>query len=119
MADEPTPINVANRAATGSLIYALLTVLSFCVGLAPIPFSSLVCYPVSLILALLAVSTGVTGLRQIRRGGGTGRGLAWAGISLGGLAILGVLAAAILAALAALFYPTALAFFQHYWYQIR
>jgi hypothetical protein len=112
MDTEPIPRTITNRAATGSLTYALLTVLSFCIGAAPIPLSSLVCYPASLVLALLAVFTGAVALRQIRLSGEAGRGLAWAGIWLGGLAILAVLAAGVLAAV---FYPTLVGFLRHTW----
>jgi len=112
----PLPAPVTNRAATGSLVYAILTLVSFCVGVSPLPFTSLVCYPASLVLASLAVVSGFTALHQIRRNGGAGRGLAWTGIWLGGLAIVALLCTG---TLAALFYPRALDFLQHNWGHIR
>jgi hypothetical protein len=112
----PGPTPVTNRAAISSLIYATLTLVSFCVGIAPLPFTSLVCYPASLVLACLAVVSGFTGLQQIRREGGSGRGLAWTGIWLGGLTIAAVLC---IGTLAALFYPRALEFLLHNWSRIH
>ncbi len=112
----PLPIPVTNRAAAGSLVYAILTLVCFCVGFSPLPFTSLVCYPASLVLASLAVVSGFTALQQIRRNGGAGRGLAWMGIWLGGLTIVAVLCTG---TLAALLYPRALDFLQHNWGHTR
>jgi len=116
MLTEPIPLPVTNRAATGSLVYAILTLVSFCVGFSPLPFTSLICYPASLILACLAVTSGFTALRQIRRDGGAGRSLAWIGICLGGLTIAAVLC---IGTLAAFFYPRVLDLMPYNWSQIR
>ncbi len=88
-----------NRNAVISLLSAILTLLSFCIGAAPIPLTSLVCYPASIFLGLIALVTGTISLQQIRQNGGGGRFMAWAGIGIGGLTILAVLCAIALVAL--------------------
>jgi hypothetical protein len=80
-----------NRLSLVSFLAACLTVLSFCIGVAPIPLSAWVCYPAAMLLGLVALISGFTALRQIRTSGEKGRASALVGIGLGGLTILGVL----------------------------
>jgi len=80
-----------NRLSLVSFLCALLTVLSFCTGLAPIPLSAWVCYPVAVLLALVAILSGVVALRQIRARGEKGRASALIGLWTGGLMLLAVL----------------------------
>ncbi len=87
-----------NRYAVISLVSAILTFLSFCIAVVPIPGTGWVCYPASLLFGLLAVLTGFTALRQIRQTGEGGRRLAWAA-----LAILVLTLAAFLLAVVVLF----------------
>ena len=86
METESTPRT--NRSALASLIAAMLTLLFLCIGVAPIPFTSLVCYPSGLLTSTIALAAGFIALGQIRRNGEKGRGLALAGIWLGGLTVL-------------------------------
>ena len=80
-----------NRNAVISSIAGALTIVSFCLGVAPIPFTDIICYSISLLFAVLALALGFTALLQIRQSGESGRALAWIGISVGGLTMLAVL----------------------------
>ncbi len=82
-----------NRLALYSLIVAAMTVISFCVGVAPIPLTAPLCYPSALLLGLLALILGGRGLRQVRSSGERGRRLALVGIWTGGMTLLAVLCA--------------------------
>ena len=82
-----------NRLAVASLVAAILTVLSFCGGVTPIPTTGWVCFPASILFGLAALLTGLRALRQIRASGERGRGMALAGAWLGGLTILATLCA--------------------------
>ena len=87
--DETThPIN---RLAVLSLVLAALTVLSFCVGAAPIPLTGWVCFPAAIFLGAAALGCGLVALRRMRSSGERGRGLALTGAWLGGLSILSTL----------------------------
>ena len=85
---ENTPTISTNTNAIISLSSAILTVISFCIGIAPIPLTGLVCYPISAVLGIVAVATGLVSLRQIRTSGEKGRTLALFGAWVGGLAML-------------------------------
>ena len=77
-----------NTNAIISLSSAILTVISFCIGVAPIPFTGFVCYPASAMLGIVALATGMVSLRQIRTSGEKGRTLALFGSWVGGLTML-------------------------------
>ncbi len=77
-----------NNQSVLSLVFGILTFLSFCIGLAPFPFSDLICYPISFLLAILALVFGTISLIQIRRRNKSGRPMAWFGIISGGLVLL-------------------------------
>ena len=91
--DETRPPATTNSLAVISLLAALLTVLSFCGGVAPIPLTGWVCFPSAILFGLLALVTGIPALRQIRASGHAGRGLALIGAWVGGLTILATLCA--------------------------
>lgn len=82
---ENTPVIPINTNAMLSLSSAILTMISFCVGIAPIPFTGLVCYPASAVLGIAALITGLVSLRQIRTSGEKGRTFALFGAWVGGL----------------------------------
>jgi len=86
--DEIAPRSSANRLAVLSLVLAVLTVFSFCVGAAPIPLTGWVCFPAAIFLGAAALGSGIVALRRIRSNGERGRGMALAGVWLGGLGIL-------------------------------
>ncbi len=98
------PNRPTNRLAVLSLAAAVLTIFSFCGGVAPIPLTGWFCYPSAIFLGLIALLTGIPALRQIRASGERGRGMALIGAWLGGLTVLATICAIVLtiSALAAL-----------------
>ena len=92
-----------NRNAVISSISSALTIVSFCLGVAPIPFTDFICYSISLLFAAIALILGFASLLQIRQSGESGRPLAWIGISVGGLTMLAVMC---IIALIVLFFPS-------------
>jgi hypothetical protein len=74
-----------------SLVFGVLTILAFCMGVAPIPFTGFVCFPASLLLGILAILFGVVSLNTIPKQNESGRPMAWIGIAIGGLVFLCVL----------------------------
>ena len=85
---ENTPTISTNTNAIISLSSAILTVISFCIGIAPIPFTGFVCYPASAALGIVALATGLVSLRQIRVSGEKGKTFALFGAWIGGLTML-------------------------------
>ena len=94
--DETPPNIPTNRFAIFSLIASIFTVLSFCIGLSPILFSSLICYPTAVITGVTALITGLISIHQIRRNGENGRGFGLIGAWTGGLMVITTLCAAII-----------------------
>jgi hypothetical protein len=90
MSQSSTP---TNRLSVYSLGAAALTLLSFCIGIAPIPMTAPLCYPTAILLGITALITGFRALRQMRASGENGRFFALAGLWVGGLSILGVICA--------------------------
>ena len=88
MTIETSKIIPTNRNALISLIAAILTLLSFCIAVAPIPFTGYVCFPAAAIFGLVALVAGVTSLQQIRSSRENGRGYALIGVWIGGLAMV-------------------------------
>ncbi len=86
-----------NRLAVSSLVAALLTILSFCVGFAPfLPLTAGVCYPAAVFFGIVSIITGFRALREVRASGKNGRWMALTGIWTGSLTILAVVCAATL-----------------------
>ena len=90
------PVAPVNRNAVISVIAGLLTLLSFCTAVAPIPLTGYVCYPAAVVLGLVALITGVRSLAQIRASREAGRAYAVIGISIGTLAVIATFCAAAL-----------------------
>jgi hypothetical protein len=82
--------NRSNRLAIISLIAAVFTFTSFCIGVAPIPLTAWICYPLAVILGVVAFFTGFIALRQLRASGENGRGMALLGMWMGVLTIIAV-----------------------------
>ncbi len=78
-----------NRLALTSLIISTLTVLSLCIGWAPIPLTALVCYPAAALGGIASMMTGWMALQRLAPGGR--RWMALTGLWIGGLAILAVI----------------------------
>ena len=111
MNDLHPPVVPVNRNAIISLIAGLLTLLSFCTAVAPIPLTGYVCYPAAVVLGLVAFVTGVRALAQIRTSREDGRPYALIGLWVGVFAILATLCAA---TLGILLFPRALALIHQY-----
>ncbi len=111
MSAELPRIVPVNRTSVISLIAALLTVLSFCTAVAPIPFTGYVCFPGAAVLGLVAFFTGLSSLAQIRSRQENGRIYALIGISIGALTLVAALCAT---ALGILFFPRIVALLHQY-----
>jgi hypothetical protein len=85
-----------NRFAVVSLVAALLTIFSFCVGVAPIPLTGWVCFPAAIFFGAIALGSGIIALIRIRASSENGRAIALAGIWLGGLTILATICSVVL-----------------------
>jgi hypothetical protein len=105
-----------NRNALFSLIAMILTVLTFCIGLAPIPLSAIPCYPTSILCGIIALVTGLKALRQIHASGESGRWMAFIGIGGGAATILAVLCATTVT-LALL--PSLIGYLKQFWGQVN
>jgi len=71
-----------------SLVLGVITILFFCTGWLPIPFSGFICFPGSGLFGFLALIFGVVALNRIRKHNHGGRPLAWMGITIGGLVFI-------------------------------
>lgn len=106
-----------NQQSILSLIFGLATILSACTGMIPIPFTGLICFPLSFIFALLALIYGIIALNQIRNQRQAGSPMAWTGILIGGIVFLCAFCVALAFAALLVFSPNAVPvpqFFQNY-----
>lgn len=85
-----------NKHTLISFILGILTALSFCTGLMPIPFTGFVCFPASFVLGLVAVVYGFVSLNKIKKQNESGKPMAWIGIIVGGLIFFCVLSVVVL-----------------------
>jgi len=83
---ETTPITL-NRNALISFISALIAVISICVGILPIPFAALICYPPGILFAITAIVLGLKSQRELRSRDEEGRPLAVISVWGGGLSL--------------------------------
>jgi len=88
-----------------SFVFGILTILSFCTGLAPVPLTSFICFPTSFLLGFLSLIFGTISLNQIRKRNETGQPMAWVGIALGGFVFICLLCVIITFALFFIFAP--------------
>jgi hypothetical protein len=89
--NEITPSPVRNKHSIISLTLGMLTVISLCVGLAPLPGTGLVCLPAGMLFGLLALVLGFVALNRIKKHDQTGHSMAWTGIVIGGAVLLCIL----------------------------
>jgi hypothetical protein len=113
---ESQPKLPLNTRAILSLLFAVLTMLSFCLGIAPIPLTALVCYPAAILLGLVSLWLGWQGLQEVRQKGERGRRLALLGMWTGGLTLLVVLC---LSAVAIALAPTLFDYLRQGWAQLH
>lgn len=105
-----------NSRAILSFLLAALTVISFCIGVAPIPLTALVCYPAAILLGLASLWMGSTALREVRHKGERGRRLALVGMWSGGVVMLAVL---VFVVISAMLFPYLLDYLRQVWEQLR
>lgn len=110
------PRSPLNSRAILSFLLAALTVISFCIGVAPIPLTALVCYPAAILLGLASLWMGSTALREVRHKGERGRRLALVGMWSGGLVMLAVL---VFVVISAMLFPYFLDYLRQVWEQLR
>ncbi len=92
-----------DRGAVISLAAAVLTVVSLCAGILPVPLTGFVCFPAAVGLGGVALAAGLVSLRRIRASGEAGRTFALIGTIVGGLVIAGM---ACLIVVGISFYPS-------------
>lgn len=85
-----------NKHAIISLILGILTLLSFCAGVMPIPLTGFVCFPASFVLGFVAVIYGLVSLNKMKKQNESGKPMAWIGIIVGGLIFFCILSIIIL-----------------------
>ncbi len=111
MSVPPPPSVPVNRYAAISLIAGALSVTSFCIAVAPIPFTGYVCFPATLLLGLVALLSGMTSLAQLRTRPENGRLYAVFGISIGAVTVL---AATCATAVGVMLFPRLAGLFHQY-----
>ena len=89
--NEIQPSSPLNTKSILSLVFAVLTLLTFCTGWLPVPFTGIICFPASFLLGILALTYGTISLRQIRQRNETGHPMAWTGVIIGGFVFVCVL----------------------------
>jgi hypothetical protein len=111
MNEQLQPLPPVNRTAVISVLAGLLTVLSFCTAVAPIPLTGYVCYPAAVVLGLVALLSGVASLGQIKKSGEDGRAYALIGIWTGSITLVAGICAI---SIGILLFPRIVALVQHY-----
>jgi uncharacterized membrane protein len=74
----------------------------------PVPFTGFICFPLSVMLGLLALIFGIISLNSISRHNHSGRPMAWMGITIGGFVFMCMLCMVILAAAFIIIAPSSL-----------
>jgi len=80
-----------NRKAIIGFILAILASLALCVGLLPVPFTILICYPPGILFGIVSLVLGLKAQREIRVNGQSGRMLALITTYMGGFTIFAML----------------------------
>ena len=90
--NEATSASPISKHSIISLVLGIFTVITFCGGIMiPIPFTSVICAPVSFLLGILALIYGAISLNRIRKHNESGSPMAWMGILSGGFIFLCIL----------------------------
>jgi len=105
-----------NRKAISGFIAALIALLALCIGLLPIPFTILFCYPPGIICGIAALVLGIQAQREIRQRNESGKFLAGIAIWGGGITIVATLC---IITTGILVYPYISAFIQQNWQRIH
>jgi uncharacterized membrane protein len=89
MSNEQPGTLKTNKHSIISLILGIITLLLFCGGiLVPIPFTTVICVPISALIGVTALTYGFVSLNRIKKHNETGHTMAWTGILIGGLVFL-------------------------------
>jgi len=80
-----------NKLSILSLVFGILTIIFSCMGLIPLPLTSIICFPISVFFGILALVCGAIALNQIRKYNHAGSPMAWSGIVIGGFIFVCVL----------------------------
>ena len=103
--NEEAPYSPVNTQSILSLVFGILTIVFLCMSWLPIPFTGIICFPISVLFGILALIFGIISLNRIRRHNHSGRPLAWMGITIGGFVFLCMLCMLILIAAFFIFAP--------------
>ena len=77
-----------NKQSVLSLVFGVLALVFLCLSMIPFPLTGLICFPVSFLFGMLALTLGMISLGQIPRNNETGRPMAWIGIIVGGFILM-------------------------------
>ena len=113
---ETTPVSPLNRKAIVGFIAAMIALLALCIGLLPIPFTILFCYPPGIIFGIAALVLGIQAQREIRQSNENGKLLT--GIAIWGGAIT-IIATLCIITTSVLVYPYISEFIQQTWQSIH
>jgi hypothetical protein len=86
--NQETAYSPTNKQSILSLVFGILTIVFFCMGLNPIPLTGFICFPLSGLVGILALIFGAISLNQISRHNHSGRPMAWTGIIIGGFVFM-------------------------------
>ncbi len=87
--NEQPIIQTTNKHSIISLILGIVTLVLFCGGIfIPIPFTSLICVPLSALIGIAAMIYGLISLNRIKRHNQRGHPMAWTGILIGAFVLL-------------------------------
>ena len=105
--EQPTLPQTANRHSIISLVLGILTLVLFCGGIfIPIPFTSLICVPISALIGIAALIYGLASINRIKKHNQNvhpmAPTMAWTGILMAFFVLLGMLC--MVAGILALFY---------------
>jgi uncharacterized membrane protein len=99
----PVPPQSTNKHSIISLLLGIITIVLFCGGIVvPIPFTSVICVPFSVLLGIAALVYGLISLNRIKKHNEAGHPMAWTGILIGSFVVLCTLC--MIAAILSLFY---------------
>jgi len=91
-----------------SLALGIFTILFFCIGWLPIPFTGFVCFPLGVLFGLLALIFGIISLNRIRKHNHSGRPMAWIGIIIGGFVFVCMIGIALVVIAMLIFAPNSI-----------
>src|SRR5262245_24732993 len=87
--EEPIIVQTTNKHSIISLVLGIVTIILFCGGIfIPIPFTSLICVPISALIGIVALIYGLVSLNHIKKHNHKGHGMAWTGILIGTFVLL-------------------------------